>query len=231
MRLDITVLITEINLDIHSVCKDLLLKMTHMVSVITDSNSKCWFMGGESLSESLKYKAFNEGELSNELIDEFDKSNTIHLWDGNDNDAPESASVTLDYLIYSGEKKITLKVSLDYSGEVKFDYVFSFICEIVEHYNTKLIMVDTNHYKLKRRFVFPDRPSVGWMLFLNKKIDKNIVKDAEDVIYFSNGNKSLIISRKNNYHGDRDSDIKISNLIEISLVEHGALPLYKDLYV
>nr|WP_246550473.1 Imm52 family immunity protein [Photorhabdus caribbeanensis] len=72
------------------------------------------------------------------------------------------------------------------------------------------IQVETNEYTLRNKQVFPDRLSVGWMLYQPRIIDKAYLPMAEDVlpVYQSNEQTgSLIITKKGIFDGRNQDDI------------------------
>ncbi|OCQ50500.1 hypothetical protein Ppb6_04275 [Photorhabdus australis subsp. thailandensis] len=81
-------------------------------------------------------------------------------------------------------------------------------------------MVETDNYKIKRKHVFPDRFSAGWMLYLPIEIDPTLVLMAEKIISISDKNDkkgSLIITTKDIFD------------IEICLRDLQILPLMTEL--
>ncbi|OCQ52613.1 hypothetical protein Ppb6_02187 [Photorhabdus australis subsp. thailandensis] len=93
------------------------------------------------------------------------------------------------------------------------------------------IQVETNGYILKGKQVFPDRLSVGWMLYQPRIIDKSYLPMAEDVLPVHQNNEqigTLIVTKKGIFDGRNQDDIDKSNDVEIQLVNLGLLPLITE---
>ncbi|WP_334223452.1 immunity 52 family protein [Photorhabdus bodei] len=93
-------------------------------------------------------------------------------------------------------------------------------------------MIETNNYRIKRKQVFPDRLSAGWMLYLPIEIDPTLVPMAEEIIPVSDKNDkkgSLIITTKDIFDIENQKHINKANDIEICLRDLQILPLMTEL--
>lgn len=92
----------------------------------------------------------------------------------------------------------------------------------------KYVIVDTEQYKRKQRCVFHDRLSVGWMIYLPIKIERENIPSAFLVTYLDGGLGTIIVS-KDVFDGKDSSDVICANNVEIELASNGLLPLIKGL--
>ncbi len=81
--------------------------------------------------------------------------------------------------------------------------------------------------------VFPDRPGVGWMLYLPKVLTVQQVPEAGALIPVMSGKKqagTIIISVADEpFSADNPEHVRIANKIEVRLVDQDLLPRYSDL--
>lgn len=82
--------------------------------------------------------------------------------------------------------------------------------------------------------VFPDRPGVGWMLYLPQVLTAQEVPEAGALIPVLGGKKkqtgTIIVSVADEpFSSDNPEHVKIANKIEVRLVDQDLLPRYADL--
>ena len=82
--------------------------------------------------------------------------------------------------------------------------------------------------------VFPDRPGVGWMLYLPQVLTAQQVPEAGALIPVLGEKKkrtgTIIISVADEpFSADNPEHVRIANKIEVRLVDQGLLPRYADL--
>jgi hypothetical protein len=78
--------------------------------------------------------------------------------------------------------------------------------------------------------VFPDRPGVGWMLYLNEVITAAQVPEAAAVVPVMSGDKpkgTIIVSVDDNVFSVHEAEhVKTANAIEVRLADQDLLPRY-----
>lgn len=80
--------------------------------------------------------------------------------------------------------------------------------------------------------VFPDRVSVGWMLYSPTIIFPELIPEAAKVVPIMDGNKqkgTIIVSTEEIFDGNNKNHIGKANDIEIKLLDLGLLPLMTEL--
>ena len=81
--------------------------------------------------------------------------------------------------------------------------------------------------------VFPDRPGVGWMLYLPKVLTVQQVPEAGALIPVMDGKKqrgTVVVSVADEpFSSDNPEHVKIANQIEVRLVDQDLLPRYSEL--
>lgn len=81
--------------------------------------------------------------------------------------------------------------------------------------------------------VFPDRPGVGWMLYLPQVLTTQQVPEARALVPVMNEQKqtgTIIVSVVDEPFSDKNPEhVKVANAIEVRLVDQDLLPRYADL--
>ena len=81
--------------------------------------------------------------------------------------------------------------------------------------------------------VFPDRPGVGWMLYLPRRIELEDVPEAPMIRHIKdlNGTDGTIITSviDDAFDADNAEHVRVANALEIRLADQGLLPRYVDL--
>ncbi|SPB15395.1 hypothetical protein NOV72_02621 [Caballeronia novacaledonica] len=87
------------------------------------------------------------------------------------------------------------------------------------------------YYSMKQ--VFPDRPGVGWMLYLPRRIEIEQVPEARMIHHVTdlNGTEGTILISEIDgpFDADNPEHVKVANAIEIRLADQDLLPRYADL--
>jgi hypothetical protein len=114
---------------------------------------------------------------------------------------------------------------LDYRNVVKF------VQSIIGLWNPMLVKVAPAGYGEKS--IFPDRPPVGWMIYLPFEISARQVPEAAQIIPImaADGKKrqgSLIITTTDTFDVDNPDHIKRANAIETRLVDQDLLPTLRE---
>ncbi|OHV57244.1 hypothetical protein BB987_21180, partial [Photorhabdus temperata] len=210
-----------------------LYKITQQVDIFFGRH-KTWYLPGNTRQESLQHIAFDQQGATKEAIKEFEEDYTEEnpivikgIWDGEDDDY----SCSICYMNYRrdrlGQTQIDFHISIE-ENEFQLSRLINFINFLISTHTAPYIMVENNAYRIKRKHVFPDRLSAGWMLCLPIEIDPTLVPIAEEIISVSDKNHkkgSLIITTKDIFDIENQEHINKANDIEICLRDLQILPL------
>ncbi|MGV7963065.1 Imm52 family immunity protein [Photorhabdus tasmaniensis] len=199
---------------------------------------KTWYLTGHTRKEALEHPVFEKQHPTEKAVQEFEKSYKKNfpfigkkIWDGEVDDL----ACSLFYENYRSDKlgktKVTINLNID-EKEFQFSRLIDFITFLVFSRNAPYIIVETNGYTLKRNQVFPDRLSVGWMIYLPTVIEPSLLPMAKEILPVSNDKEplgTLIITKKGIFDGENQDDIDKANDIEIQLVNLGLLPLMTEI--
>ncbi|OCQ51362.1 hypothetical protein Ppb6_03457 [Photorhabdus australis subsp. thailandensis] len=198
---------------------------------------KIWYLTGYSRKQALKNVVFDEQGPTEVAIKDFEKiyrknfpSLITGIWDGE----KDELSCGISYKRMSSVRPnwiwLTLDLSID-SSQLNISKLIDLIKYLSISCDCPYIQVETNGYTLSQHNVFPDRLSVGWMLYQPRIIDKSYLPMAEDVLPVHQNNEqvgTLIITKKGIFDGESQDDIDKSNDVEIQLVNLGLLPLITE---
>ncbi|MCC8379084.1 Imm52 family immunity protein [Xenorhabdus sp. PB30.3] len=190
-----------------------------------DEKINAFYAQAESLEEALENKIITIDREINpeaqELIGEYLPYAT-GVWDGKD-DKPMSLTV-------SEQNETFIAISAEnHIGIYNKSKLVNFIKATSEKYTLQLFSVAFNVGDP----IFPDRPAIGWMLYLPQKIEMHpmLMKFGVELISISTPlSTGTIIISKDNYNCMSKSDQQLSNDIEIALRDLNLLPLYSDVY-
>ncbi|NHB90100.1 immunity 52 family protein [Photorhabdus tasmaniensis] len=130
-----------------------------------------------------------------------------------------------------GKTNISIDLNL-VKEKLKTRTIIEFVKALASTRNSPVIMTETRGYRLKKKQVFPDRISAGWMIYLPIEIDPTLVPMAEEIISISDKNDkkgSLIITTKDIFNIENQEHINKANDIEICLRDLQILPLMTEL--
>ncbi|OWO82011.1 hypothetical protein B5C26_10350 [Photorhabdus luminescens] len=213
-----------------------LFRITRQVDIFF-GRKKTWYLTGYSRKEALKHIVFDEKGPTEKTVSYFEKSYKKDfplliedMWDGEEDNLSSGISYSKQSIKRPNWVKLELNLKIDSS-----QFSISRLIELVEYLATSrdfpYIQVETNEYTLRNKQVFPDRLSVGWMLYQPRIIDKSYLPMAEDVLPVYQNNEqigTLIITKKGIFDGRNQDDIDKSNDVEIQLVNLGLLPLITE---
>ncbi|MCW7762946.1 Imm52 family immunity protein [Photorhabdus luminescens] len=213
-----------------------LFSITRQVDIFF-GRKKTWYLTGYSRKEALTHIVFDEKGPTEKTVSYFEKSYKKDfplliedMWDGEEDNLSSGISYSKQSIKRPNWVKLELNLKIDSS-----QFSISRLIELVEYLATSrdfpYIQVETNEYTLRNKQVFPDRLSVGWMLYQPRIIDKSYLPMAEDVLPVYQNNEqigTLIITKKGIFDGRDQDDIDKSNDVEIQLVNLGLLPLITE---
>ncbi|NRN30645.1 Imm52 family immunity protein [Photorhabdus heterorhabditis] len=198
---------------------------------------KTWYLTGYSRKEALKHIVFDKKGPTEKTVSYFEKSykkdfpSLIEdIWDGERDEIANG--ISYNKLSTRGINWVWLEFNLKIdSSQLNVSRLIDLVKYLAASRDFPYIQVETNGYTLKGKQVFPDRLSVGWMLYQPRIIDKSYLPMAEDVLPVHQNNEqvgTLIVTKKGIFDGRNQDDIDKSNDVEIQLVNLGLLPLITE---
>ncbi|MBS9422529.1 Imm52 family immunity protein [Photorhabdus caribbeanensis] len=213
-----------------------LFRITRQVDIFF-GRKKTWYLTGYSRKEALTHIVFDEQGPTEKTVSYFEKSYKKDfplliedMWDGEEDELSSSISYSKQSIKRPNWVKLELNLKID-SSQLGISRLIELVEYLVTSRDLSYIQVETNEYTLRNKQVFPDRLSVGWMLYQPHIIDKSYLPMAEDVLPVYQNNEqvgTLIITKKGIFDGRNQDDIDKSNDVEIQLVNLGLLPLITE---
>lgn len=195
-----------------------------------------WFPPADTEQNSLLNKAFTAAGTSAAALAmaKADKSNlasdlrTLGVWNGKEDEGGIAYTATYN----TGRIPSDLDFSADAVSEfIECENVVKLVKALINIWNPLLVKVAPGGYSKHR--VFPDRPPVGWMIYLPFEISAKQVPEAAQIIPIvaADGKKrqgSLIITTTDTFDVNNPNHIKQANAIETRLVDQDLLPTLRE---
>ncbi|GAB5071433.1 hypothetical protein SedNR2807_16190 [Citrobacter sedlakii] len=153
------------------------------------------------------------------------------VWDGE----TDSKICSINYIKKHIEniKKTNLDVSITCNEtDISLDKVVAFLISLVCDKGQIYAHVNTNGYWNNGSNVFPDRISVGWMIYIPAIILPELIPEAAKIVPIFDGEKqkgTIVLSTEEIFDGNNKEHIGKANDIEIKLLDLGLLPLMTEL--
>ena len=209
----------------------------------TDPLGKEWFLMADTEAGALLYTAFDTaGELTPAaeavLETKFKGDNVRYLavWNGTSTEG-DGASFNL---MFHNEAWPAWNFRVNYDERIHrvggLDCVVGLLSTIASTLRPAYITVARNEYFEKQ--MFQDRPGVGWMLYLPRVLTINEVPEAHALVPVIGKNEegndahtgTIIVSVTDEVFSDENPEhVKISNAIEIRLVDQDLMPKFSDI--
>ncbi|SAK92046.1 hypothetical protein AWB80_06634 [Caballeronia pedi] len=187
-----------------------------------------WYVMGDSTIPA--FNGFGPTEpLIKSAETEFDSVyQSTHIWNGRD--GRNGAGFGSEFTI--GERS-----KFEFRGDgINSLYSYHRVADLIKGSLTiwpgLLVQAGPYEYRVTKK-VFPDRPGVGWMLYLPRRIEHEQVPEAPMLRYVKdiNGTEGTIIISviDEAFNVDNPEHVRVANAIEIRLADQGLLPRYADL--
>lgn len=195
-----------------------------------------WFPPAATPAASLLNQAFSATGPSSAALSmsKADKANAasdlriMGVWNGKEDSGGAAYTTT-----YNTSR---IPSNLDFSAQdagAFYDYrnVVKFIQSAIGLWNPMLVKVAPGGYGEKS--IFPDRPPVGWMIYLPFEVSTRQVPEAAQVmpIMAADGKEyqgTLIVTTTDTFDVDNPEHIKKANAIETRLVDQDLLPTLRE---
>ncbi|HFQ8226980.1 TPA: hypothetical protein ACHTCC_003038 [Citrobacter freundii] len=182
--------------------------------------------------------AFQNGNISKSTQAKWErrykKDNPLFVegvWDANDDD--HSCGISYRKMFYDERNRVSVELSVvPKSLEGLLSKFESFVSNVTSFFDCSYMSIDSKGYSVFRRNVFPDRLSVGWMLFIPAIVLPCLIPEAARVLPVIKNDKkigTIIVSTEDIFDGKNEDHIAKSNDIEIKLLDLGLLPLMTEL--
>lgn len=195
-----------------------------------------WYAAAPTEKESLAHKAFNSAGPTGEAIRLAHSNNrgepdfpSVGVWNGIEDNG---GAVLKSSLILNGICSVEFNSDgiLEHRG---YNVVADMVEQAIKLWPATCVKVGPFNYYLDEMQVFPERPGVGWMLYLPHEIAHNQVPEAQMLRYVTdvNGHKGTIVISEIDgiFDADNPAHVHTANKIEIRLADRGLLPKYADL--
>ncbi|MGS0630333.1 hypothetical protein, partial [Photorhabdus asymbiotica] len=176
---------------------------------------KSWYLTGYSRKQALQHIVFDEQGPTEVAIKDFEKDYKKNfpilitgIWDGEKDELSSSISYKKMRRISPNWVWLEMNLRID-SSQFEISRLIDLIKYLASSRTSPYIQVENNGYTVKGRQVFPDRLSVGWMLYQPRIIDQSYLPMAEDVLpVYQNDQQigTLIITKKGIFDGENQDD-------------------------
>lgn len=195
-----------------------------------------WFPPADTKANSLLNKAFTSTgpSMAALAMAKADKSNLasdirgLGVWNGKD----DEGGVAYTAIYNTGP----IPSNLDFSADEVADFldyrnVVKLAQSVIAIWNPMLIKVAPGGYSKHR--VFPDRPAVGWMIYLPFEITAKQVPEAAQIVPIVDAEHkkrqgTLLVTTTDTFDVDNPEHIKKANAIETRLVDQDLLPTLRE---
>ncbi|WP_122779873.1 immunity 52 family protein [Burkholderia pseudomallei] len=198
-----------------------------------------WRLTADSIEEANLYPAFDEnGEPSTPALAVLTtrasgkRRSVSHaaIWNAAEGD--DSAAISCQV---SDAKVLPDRVTLDIDAALcpeSADDMTGIVQSIIVNFAPLVVEVAPKEYFDKR--VFDDKPGVGWMIYLPRKITVQQVPEARALVPVKNNDGkevgTIIVSVTDAvFSTDNAEHVEVANRIEIRLVDQDLLPAYADM--
>ncbi|EPY5259249.1 Imm52 family immunity protein [Klebsiella variicola] len=197
-----------------------------------------WYETGYSRKKALEHLAFNKNGITEKTyqkwLKRYIKDTPLFvesIWDGNDDEC--SNGISYRKMFFDEKNRVAVNAELNISSDrFEISRVLNMISNLANKFKCSHISLESKGYTFHSRNVFPDRLSVGWMLYLPHVIIPDLVPEAAKVVPVMDGKKqkgTIVVSTEEVFDGNNKEHIGKANDIEIRLLDLGLLPLLTEL--
>ncbi|WP_241767190.1 Imm52 family immunity protein [Buttiauxella noackiae] len=210
--------------------------------LVIESNGllgKCyeWYETGYSKKQALSRIAFEKNRISENTYlkweRKYKKDSPLFvesIWDGK---GDFSSSINYRKMFFDQINRADVELHLVSQNEnIDVERFVELITNIACYLDCSYINADSKGYRFFDKNVFPDRLSVGWMLYIPHVLLPELIPEAARVVPVMDGEKqkgTIIVSTEEIFDGNNKEHIGKANDIEIKLLDLGLLPLMTEL--
>ncbi|KSB71483.1 hypothetical protein LFZ49_15690 [Salmonella enterica subsp. arizonae serovar 62:z36:- str. 5335/86] len=196
-----------------------------------------WFETGYSKKEALSHIAFKNNEISEGTLlkweERYKKDYPLFVesvWDGK---GDYSNAINYRKMFFDPANRVNVELHLvSQNGKINSNRFIELFSTISLYFECSYVNADNKGYRFFDRNVFPDRLSVGWMIYIPHIIFPELIPEAARVVPVIKENKqigTIIVSTEEIFDGNNKEHIGKANDIEIKLLDLGLLPLMTEL--
>lgn len=216
--------------------------VSHFLFLINSSNELLkekleWYESGYSKKQALSHLAFKDDNISDSTIFKwesvYEKDFPLFVesvWDGK---GDYSSGITYRKIYCNEADKVSAELNLvSQNKSIGISDFINLFLKLACHFDCSYINIESKGYTFFDNNVFPDRLSVGWMLYLLHIIQPELIPEAVTIVPIFDGPKQkgiIIVSTEEIFDGSNKDHISKANDIEIKLLDLGLLPLITEL--
>lgn len=199
-----------------------------------------WYPTAENPDDALRNCAFDSNGPSPAAVaiaKENDRHNddkdmrSMAVWNGK----RRAGSAGISNILFPADSPASCTFEISSTGVAPLldkANVIQVATKLLDLYPAPFISVSESRYDAIHK-VFKDRPGVGWMLYLPRKITTSDVPEAQELIAVTDKNGeqrgTFVVSIKDEpFSVKNEEHIKIATAIEIRLVDKDMLPRYGE---
>lgn len=194
-----------------------------------------WFPPAETETESTLNRAFDQSgptpaALALARSYKSEALNYYGAWNASEDDDGLMFKVEIPEAKGPFPAMFELAANKAVSAFDKAESVVRVVREILDIWSP--VLVEIGPYGYHKHQAFPDKPGVGWMVYLPFAIKRDQVPEAAEVIPVLGDDKkqkgAIVVSTQETFDVENKAHIKLANAIEIRLVDQDLLPRRAD---
>ncbi|ENG4208694.1 immunity 52 family protein [Salmonella enterica subsp. enterica] len=196
-----------------------------------------WYETGYSKKQALSHIAFKDGNISNGTLAKwrelYKKDYPLFIdsvWDGK---SDYSSDICYRKMFYDDINRVNVELNfVSQNTAINMNDIIYFVLQLACYFDCSYINIESKGYRFLSKNVFPDRLSVGWMLYSPSIILPELIPQAAKVIPVIDGENrkgTIVVSTEEFFDGSKKEHIIRSNNLEIRLLDLGLLPLLAEI--
>lgn len=194
-----------------------------------------WLLKGDTKENALLYDAFDGDGPTKSALAVLNTQykgvtdvRTIGFWNGKEKG--EGASIVA-FESAPGNTSDWIRLSWAIEPQLTWQQISDLMILAASIWSPSVIYFGPKWYDEHK--VFKDRPGVGWMLYLPRKLTADQVPEARALVPIMDGKKqtgTIIVSQTDEtFDAANPEHVAVANAIEVRLVDQDLLPLYTEL--
>lgn len=196
-----------------------------------------WFELGHSKKQALSQMAFENNKISESTLLKWErrykKDSPLFIesvWDGK---SDYSSSINYRKMFFDQVNRVGVELHLvSQNKNIDVESFIALFSRIAFYFKCSYINADSGGYRFFDNNVFPDRLSVGWMIYIPHVVLPRLIPEAARIVPVVDGEKqkgTIVVSTEDIFDGKNKDHIGKANNIEIKLLDLGLLPLMTEL--
>nr|WP_297354506.1 Imm52 family immunity protein [uncultured Caldimonas sp.] len=192
-----------------------------------------WFPPAETEAASLLNRAFDANGPTTAAIAlakalQTNELDSYGAWNGSDgaDAAMFKLAVASNFKLFPTRFELSAKKAV--AAFDSYENVLRILRLVLELWSP--VLAEVKPYRYTQHRAFPDKPGVGWMVYLPFAIKRDQVPEAAEVIPILGDDKkqkgAIVVSTRETFDVQNKAHIKLANDLEIRLVDQDLLPSY-----